>query len=157
MDSRSIPFPPQISFFLYSTPPSSPPFLVAHRHFRLLHLVPVDSSLSGSLAVSFPPNPLLDPGGVGTGDREGRREWSSPRKRNTTSPAAIAGSPFNGSFVVAWEGVWQPCATSHPLSTPTFRSVGMGERDGEGTSVSYNIREIEKETVILYVDKEEAG
>lgn len=53
------------------------------------------------------------------GDREGRREWSSPRKRNTTSPAAIAGSPFNGSFVVAWVGVWQPCATSHPLSTPT--------------------------------------
>lgn len=106
---------------LSALPCRTPPLSTPPSHSR---------GFSGSLAVSFPPNSLLDPGGVGTGDREGRREWSSPRKRNTTSPAAIAGSPFNGSFVVAWEGVWQPCATSHPLSTPTFRSVGMGERDG---------------------------
>lgn len=160
MDSRSIPFPPQISFFLYSTPPSSafprrtPPLSTPPSRSRRLESLAL--RLTSARSVSFPP--LLDPGGVCTGDREGRREWSSPRKRNTTSPAAIAGSPFNGSFVVAWEGVWQPCATSHPLSTPTFRSVGMreGERDGEA-SVSYTITEIENEMDILYVDKEEVG
>lgn len=73
---------------------------------------------------------------------EGNGE-SSPRKRNTTSPAAIAGSPFSGSFVVAWvgeeEGGWQPpCDESvspfptnliEPSSTPAFPfSGGMRRR-----------------------------
>lgn len=48
---------------------------------------------------------------------EGNGE-SSPRKRNTTSPAAIAGSPFSGSFVVAWVGGWQPRATRVSLTLP---------------------------------------
>lgn len=97
-------------------PVSAPNLVLPLLHATLLSALPCRTpplstppsrsrGFSGSLAVSFPPNSLLDPGGVGTGDREGRREWSSPRKRNTTSPAAIAGSPFNGSFVVAWEGV----------------------------------------------------
>lgn len=48
---------------------------------------------------------------------EGNGE-SSPRKRNTTSPAAIAGSPFSGSFVVAW-GVDSPVRRESVSPFPT--------------------------------------
>lgn len=100
--------------------------------------------------ISANPLSLFQPRGGGgwNENREGRREWSSPRKRNTTSPAAIAGSPFNGSFVVAGVGgLTALCDESSPFDPERPGSdVGGGGGVERGTAR----RNLDRDTCICH-------
>ena len=106
---------PSLSLSL-SLSPSFLPSLSFPLSFLMFLLIPLGphnslcSSLFSHRYPHLPPPYLSGPRDRGsTRDRDGIEKVegngeSSPRKRNTTSPAAIAGSPFSGSFVVAWVG-----------------------------------------------------
>lgn len=152
MDSRSIPFPPQILFFLYSTPPSSPPFLVAHRHFRLLHLVPVDSPARSQF--HFLPTRSWTLEGLARGIEKVEGNGAHLESEIQQVPPPLLGHPSTGVLSLRGRGFDSPVRRVIPFRPRRSARWGWVR---ETEPVSYNIREIEKETVILYVDKEGAG